>query len=208
MNRELLQQALEALEWEWGGEPLSSLTWKAITDIKAELAKPEQEPVAWLCEVVVSDSIGTTTNDTILSFRKNPLWANGQEIVKVISATPLYTRPMQHDKNWTDKLKNMLVSMDVSTGEDDADHRIFGRVCEVMSGSDENTILAIEESRNFTLQRVPLNYEPNGEVDIINGQLSYKFLGSPASLKPGMLEALLNAHAHAIENAVYEKLGI
>jgi hypothetical protein len=46
----------------------------------------------------------------------------------------------------------MLVSMDVSTSDDNATHRIFGRVSEVMlkeCGSAEDTILATEESRNF-----------------------------------------------------------
>lgn len=45
-----------------------------------------------------------------------------------------------------------LLSMDVSTGDDDIGNRIFGRVYEVMlqsCGSEEDTILAIEESRNF-----------------------------------------------------------
>ncbi|OYQ41057.1 hypothetical protein CHU94_08065 [Rhodoferax sp. TH121] len=51
-----------------------------------------------------------------------------------------------------DLLKGKLVSMDVSTSEDDAYNRVFGRVCEVMlqsCGAEEDTILAIEESRNF-----------------------------------------------------------
>lgn len=46
-----------------------------------------------------------------------------------------------------------LVSMDVSTGDEDALHRVFGRVCEVMTvagGAEELTVLAIEESRNFS----------------------------------------------------------
>ncbi len=46
--------------------------------------------------------------------------------------------------------RGMLVSMDISTGEDDANDRIFGRVNEVMlrsGGAAEDTILAEEESR-------------------------------------------------------------
>lgn len=59
-------------------------------------------------------------------------------------------RAQEPDLN--DLLQGKLVSMDVSTGEDDAYNRVFGRVCEVMlqsCGSEEDTILAIEESRNF-----------------------------------------------------------
>ena len=37
-DHQLMQQALEALEWEWGGEPMGSLTWKAITDLRERLA--------------------------------------------------------------------------------------------------------------------------------------------------------------------------
>lgn len=54
---------------------------------------------------------------------------------------------------WHNKIVGMEVSMDVSTGEDDAHHRVFGRVCEVMLeafGATNDTILAIEDSRNFT----------------------------------------------------------
>lgn len=50
------------------------------------------------------------------------------------------------------ELSGMLVSIDVSTSDDDSTHRIFGRVSEVMlkqCGAEEDTILAIEESRNF-----------------------------------------------------------
>ena len=41
-DKELMQQALEALEWEWGGEPLGTLTWNAITALRERLAQPEQ----------------------------------------------------------------------------------------------------------------------------------------------------------------------
>lgn len=47
-DREIMQQALEALEWEWGGEPMGSLTWNSITALRERLAQPEQEPVAWM----------------------------------------------------------------------------------------------------------------------------------------------------------------
>lgn len=56
------------------------------------------------------------------------------------------------DLPWHERIIGMEVSMDVSTGDDDAGHRIFGTVCEVMlaeRGAGTNTILVIEESRNF-----------------------------------------------------------
>lgn len=46
-------------------------------------------------------------------------------------------------------LEGWEVSMDVSTGEDDFDHRIFGRVIGVQEGAAVPTILAEEVSRNF-----------------------------------------------------------
>jgi hypothetical protein len=54
-------------------------------------------------------------------------------------------------EKWYDKIMGMEVSMDVSTGEHDSGNRVFGRVYEVMlgeCGAQENTILAIEDSRN------------------------------------------------------------
>jgi hypothetical protein len=43
--REAAQQALEALEWSWGGEPMGTLERDAITALRAALAEPKQEPV-------------------------------------------------------------------------------------------------------------------------------------------------------------------
>ena len=37
-DRDLFKQALEALEWEWGGEPIGTLTWGAITALRERLA--------------------------------------------------------------------------------------------------------------------------------------------------------------------------
>ena len=36
-DTELIRQMLEALEFEWGGEPLGSLTWASITAARARL---------------------------------------------------------------------------------------------------------------------------------------------------------------------------
>lgn len=54
-------------------------------------------------------------------------------------------------EKWYDKIKGTGVSMDVSTGEHDIGNRVFGRVYEVVLGNgiaQDNTILAIEDSRN------------------------------------------------------------
>jgi hypothetical protein len=54
---------------------------------------------------------------------------------------------------WHDKIMGMEVSMDVSTGDDDIDHRVYGTVYEVIFQDDGGTpdvILAIETERNFT----------------------------------------------------------
>ena len=40
---EALKLALEALQWNWGGEPLPTLELQAINAIKEVLAQPEQE---------------------------------------------------------------------------------------------------------------------------------------------------------------------
>ena len=48
MTKEALKLALEALKWNWGGEPLPTLELEAITAIEQALALPEQEPAAWL----------------------------------------------------------------------------------------------------------------------------------------------------------------
>jgi hypothetical protein len=70
---------------------------------------------------------------------------------------------------WYDKIMGVEVSMDVSTGEDDIFHRVFGRVYEVMlesGGAQNDTILAIEDSRNFTSppKRQPLTDEQIEEI--------------------------------------------
>jgi hypothetical protein len=60
--------------------------------------------------------------------------------------------PVQEPVAWHDKIIGMEVSMDVSTGEDDIDRRVYGQVYEVMLAYDggPDVILAIESERNFT----------------------------------------------------------
>jgi hypothetical protein len=60
--------------------------------------------------------------------------------------------PVQETVAWSDKIIGMEVSMDVSTGDDDIDHRVYGQVYEVMLAYDggPDVILAIESERNFT----------------------------------------------------------
>jgi hypothetical protein len=41
------QQALEALEWSWGGEPIGTMERDAIIALKAALEQPEQEPFGY-----------------------------------------------------------------------------------------------------------------------------------------------------------------
>jgi hypothetical protein len=45
--RQAAQQALKALEWSWGGEPLGTMELDAITALRTALEQPEQGPVAW-----------------------------------------------------------------------------------------------------------------------------------------------------------------
>ena len=62
-QREALELALEALQWNWGGEPLPTMEIEAIEALKRALAEPEPvshhseddldmvinaEPVAWM----------------------------------------------------------------------------------------------------------------------------------------------------------------
>jgi hypothetical protein len=75
-----------------------------------------------------------------------------ESIVKHLSQSSVAKSDNENLVEWHDKIVGMAVSMDVSTSEDDASNRIFGTVSEVMlqsCGSDEDTILAIEDGRNF-----------------------------------------------------------
>lgn len=61
--------------------------------------------------------------------------------------------PMPHGlREW---IEGMTVSVDVSTSEDDADHRYFGTVTEVMDAPDDKhgvTLLVQDAKPNFTAQ--------------------------------------------------------
>ena len=46
-KNEALKLALEALQWNWEGEPLPTLELQAINAIKEALAQQEQKPMAW-----------------------------------------------------------------------------------------------------------------------------------------------------------------
>ena len=48
---EALKLALEALQWNWGGEPLPTLELKAINAIKEALAQPDDLTIAYMSGV-------------------------------------------------------------------------------------------------------------------------------------------------------------
>lgn len=59
-------------------------------------------------------------------------------------------QPVAEQGELPSALIGMEVSMDVSTGDEDFDHRIFGRIEGLMAkGDGTDIILAVEESRNF-----------------------------------------------------------
>lgn len=93
-DRELMQMALDALEWcydvtEWPANG-NSRQDKAIEALRARLAQPEPEPVAWMyqhedtgltmCVIVQQVGAGFEKN--------NPRWKK---------ITPLYTAPPQRE---------------------------------------------------------------------------------------------------------------
>lgn len=53
---EALKLALEALQWNWGGEPLPTLELKAINAIKEALAQPERTWVGLTDEEIKSEA--------------------------------------------------------------------------------------------------------------------------------------------------------
>ena len=44
LPREVVQEALEALEWSWGGEPIGTMERKAITALRTHLAAEQPKP--------------------------------------------------------------------------------------------------------------------------------------------------------------------
>jgi hypothetical protein len=88
---------------------------------------------------------------------------NGLELIRAIeaklrekngitAAPAAQPAPVQEPVAWHDKIMGMEVSMDVSTGDDDIDHRVYGQVYEVILAHEAgpDVILAIESERNFT----------------------------------------------------------
>jgi hypothetical protein len=153
---EALKLALEALEgMDILFSPLSrdctqhnavDRTRKAITAIKQALAASVQK-----------GAIG-------VEYQKSP-WDE-----KGISMPPP-AAPVQEPVAWHDKIIGMEVSMDVSTGDDDIDHRVYGQVYEVMLAYDggPDVILAIESERNFTTPPAAPNLQ--AELDATNRQV-------------------------------------
>ena len=48
MPREVVQEALDALEWSWGGEPMGTKEREAITALRTDLAaEQENKTPAW-----------------------------------------------------------------------------------------------------------------------------------------------------------------
>jgi hypothetical protein len=80
-------------------------------------------------------------------------------------------KAVQEPVAWHDKIIGMEVSMDVSTGDDDIDHRVYGQVYEVMLAYDggPDVILAIESERNFTTP--PATPDLQAELEATNRQV-------------------------------------
>jgi hypothetical protein len=83
MSIDAMKQALEALVWEAEGwEDVPPITRDAITALRAALAEPEQEPVAWVDPSWMNPETRTWESE---SFAPGPI--NGW--------SPLYTAPPQ-----------------------------------------------------------------------------------------------------------------
>jgi hypothetical protein len=53
--RTAAQQALEALEWSWGGEPMGTLERDAITALRTALAQRQEQEPRWLTKELMAD---------------------------------------------------------------------------------------------------------------------------------------------------------
>jgi hypothetical protein len=81
-------------------------------------------------------------------------------------------QPAQEPVAWHDKIMGMEVSMDVSTGEDDIDHRVYGQVYEVIlsdGGGTPDVILAIKSEQNYTTPPAQPSQEPDYAYPTIEG---------------------------------------
>jgi hypothetical protein len=133
---------------------------KAITAIKEALEQPEQDMNYWYFRY------HETLNklNSVLAQPEQNLTCKSTQARLAACWGYVKAQPEQEPAAWYDKIMGMEVSMDVSTGEDDSHHRVYGTVYEVMlevGGSEVDAILAIEDSRNFTAapQRQPLTDE-------------------------------------------------
>jgi len=83
---------------------------------------------------------------------------------------PLYTRPQPAAQ--VPDLVGLTVSMDVSTDDDDAGHRIFGTVIEVMEHDGKQQLLAVEDHRNCPPDTlVPWDRLPGWLIDHHEGDM-------------------------------------
>jgi hypothetical protein len=74
------------------------------------------------------------------------------EFIFAYNRSRVVINEMDNAPTWYETIEGKEVSVDVSTGDDDADHRIYGTVTEVMLckyGAGVDTILVEETSRNF-----------------------------------------------------------
>jgi hypothetical protein len=87
-----------------------------------------------------------TNNDTM------EFWDRKTKAITAIKQALAAQPAVQEPVAWHDKIMGMEVSMDVSTGDDDIDHRVYGQVYEVILAHEAgpDVILAIESERNFT----------------------------------------------------------
>ena len=86
-EREVMQMALDALQENWRTDESD----KAIEAIRARLAQPEQEPVAWMYEY------GTDHGDAVnqIFWHKNLRLEKPTGLVR--NVVPLYTAPPQRE---------------------------------------------------------------------------------------------------------------
>jgi hypothetical protein len=88
LPRATVEQALEALEWSWGGEPMGTLERDAITALRAALSQQAEpvEPVAWMYTGIKQDG---TEHGPHLVWK--PEYMDAMSASKGAKATPLYT---------------------------------------------------------------------------------------------------------------------